>query len=60
MMPEMDGIALLREARRLDPNLVGVLMTGAGTIARAVEANESRRAPILFSSHLIQVSFCRC
>jgi signal transduction histidine kinase len=38
MMPEMDGIALLREARRLDPNLVGVMMTGAGTIARAVEA----------------------
>jgi signal transduction histidine kinase len=38
MMPEMDGIALLQAARQIDPDLVGVMMTGAGTIATAVEA----------------------
>jgi two-component system sensor histidine kinase/response regulator len=37
-MPGMDGIALVREALSIDPNLVGVLMTGHGTIATAVEA----------------------
>ena len=38
MMPQMDGIALLQAARQTDPHLVGVMMTGAGTIATAVEA----------------------
>lgn len=38
MMPEMDGIELLEKAQKLDPNLVGILMTGQGTIATAVEA----------------------
>src|SRR5579884_337245 len=38
MMPEMDGIALLKEAKELDPNLVGIIMTGEGTISTAVEA----------------------
>lgn len=38
MMPEMDGIALLRQAFEIDPNLVGIIMTGAGTIGTAVEA----------------------
>src|SRR5262245_48021363 len=38
MMPGMDGIALLQAARQVDPHLVGVMMTGAGTIATAVEA----------------------
>jgi PAS domain S-box-containing protein len=37
-MPEMDGITLLREACRVDPHLVGIIMTGQGTIATAVEA----------------------
>ncbi len=37
-MPGMDGIALLRAALELDPNLVGIMMTGQGTIATAVEA----------------------
>jgi hypothetical protein len=41
MMPEMDGITLLAEARRIDPQLVGIIMTGAGTIATAVEAMKS-------------------
>jgi len=38
MMPEMDGIALLRAAHEVDPDLVGIVMTGQGTIDSAVEA----------------------
>ena len=38
MMPEMDGIALLRGAHEVDPDLVGIVMTGQGTIDSAVEA----------------------
>lgn len=41
MMPEMDGITLLTAARRRDPNLVGIIMTGEGTITTAVEAMKS-------------------
>jgi two-component system sensor histidine kinase/response regulator len=37
-MPDMDGIELLRAALALDPFLVGILMTGHGTVDRAVEA----------------------
>lgn len=38
MMPEMDGIALLRRAIEIDPDLAAVIMTGQGTIDTAVEA----------------------
>jgi signal transduction histidine kinase len=38
MMPFMDGIALLREARNIDGDLVSIIMTGHGTIGTAVEA----------------------
>lgn len=38
VMPGMDGIELLKAARDRDPDLVGVIMTGEGTIATAVEA----------------------
>jgi DNA-binding NtrC family response regulator len=38
MMPFMDGIALLREARGIDGDLVSIVMTGQGTIDTAVEA----------------------
>lgn len=38
MMPEMDGIALLRAAQEIDPRIVGVVMTGHGTIDTAVAA----------------------
>jgi two-component system sensor histidine kinase/response regulator len=41
MMPEMDGIALLRAALEIDPQLVGIMMTGQGTISTAVEAMQS-------------------
>jgi len=37
-MPEMDGISLLRAALEIDKSLVGILMTGQGTIATAVDA----------------------
>jgi len=38
MMPEVDGIALLREALKIDADLVAIVLTGEGTIATAVEA----------------------
>jgi len=38
MMPGLDGIALLRAAQQIDPDLVGIIMTGAGTISSAVDA----------------------
>src|SRR6266508_5759408 len=38
MMPGTDGIQLLREGLQIDPNLVGIIMTGQGTIQTAVEA----------------------
>ena len=37
-LPGMDGVALLRVALSIDQNVVGILMTGHGTIATAVEA----------------------
>jgi DNA-binding NtrC family response regulator len=41
IMPGTDGIALMRAAREIDPGLVGVIMTGRGTIDTAVEAMKS-------------------
>ncbi len=41
MMPGMDGIAVLRAALKINPDLVGLIMTGAGTISTAVEAMKS-------------------
>ena len=41
MMPGMDGISLLQQALEIDPNLVGIIMTGQGTIQTAVEAMKS-------------------
>lgn len=38
MMPEMNGIALLRAALQIDPHLAVVVMTGHGTIDSAVAA----------------------
>jgi len=38
MMPEMDGIDLLRAAQQIDRDLVGIVMTGHGTIDTAVKA----------------------
>ncbi|MFH1934050.1 MAG: PAS domain S-box protein [Pseudomonadota bacterium] len=38
MMPEMDGIALLKSGLEIDPNLICIIMTGHGTVQTAVEA----------------------
>ncbi len=38
MMPGMDGIQLLRAALEIDPDLVGIIMTGQGSVPTAVEA----------------------
>jgi two-component system sensor histidine kinase/response regulator len=38
MMPEMDGITLINAAKRLDPALGAIVMTGHGTIDTAVRA----------------------
>ncbi len=38
MMPVIDGIALVREAMKIDPNVVCIMMTGQGTIQTAVDA----------------------
>lgn len=38
MMPGMDGIQFLRKALEIDPNIIGIIMTGQGTIQTAVEA----------------------
>jgi two-component system, sensor histidine kinase and response regulator len=41
MMPQTNGIELLRQALAIDSHIVGVLMTGQGTIDTAVEAMKS-------------------
>jgi signal transduction histidine kinase len=38
MMQGMDGITFLKAALAIDPSLVGIMMTGEGSIATAVEA----------------------
>jgi two-component system sensor histidine kinase/response regulator len=38
MMPEMDGIALIDAAKKIDPSLEALVMTGHGTIDTAVRA----------------------
>lgn len=38
MMPDMNGIELYREALKIDPNMVGIMMTGQGTVQTAIEA----------------------
>jgi two-component system sensor histidine kinase/response regulator len=41
MMPEMDGIALLQAAHAVDPQVVGIVMTGHGAIDTAVKAMQA-------------------
>jgi diguanylate cyclase (GGDEF)-like protein/PAS domain S-box-containing protein len=41
MMPGMDGVQLLSGALKIDPQLVGILMTGMGTIETAVQAMQA-------------------
>ncbi len=41
MMPEMDGIELLKYALKTDPSLVVIIMTGYGTIRTAIQAKKA-------------------
>lgn len=41
MMPEMDGVAFLREAFAIDPTMAGIVMTGHGTLDTAVQAMQA-------------------
>jgi len=41
MMPDMDGVALLRAAQQIDPDMVGIVMTGHATIDTAVKAMQA-------------------
>ncbi|HVY93432.1 MAG TPA: response regulator, partial [Bryobacteraceae bacterium] len=41
MMPEMDGIAFLREALAIDPCIAAIVMTGHGTLDTAVQAMQA-------------------
>lgn len=38
MMPELGGLAVLQAALEIDPHLIGIMMTGHGTVQTAVEA----------------------
>lgn len=38
MMPGIDGLGLVQEARTIDPDLACIIMTGEGTVASAVQA----------------------
>jgi DNA-binding NtrC family response regulator len=38
MMPELDGIVLFKNMLAIDADMVGIIMTGQGTIQTAVEA----------------------
>ncbi len=40
-MPEMDGISFLRAALVVDGNLIGIMMTGQGSISTAVSAMQA-------------------
>jgi two-component system sensor histidine kinase/response regulator len=40
-MPGRDGISLLQEAMKIDPDIVGIIMTGQGTIDTAIGAMKS-------------------
>ncbi|WP_447977073.1 FliH/SctL family protein [Candidatus Nitrospira bockiana] len=46
-LPDVDGIALLEGAVKDDPRLVGLIMTGFGTVDLAVKAMKSGAADIL-------------
>ena len=37
MMPEMNGVELLKHAREIDPHLMGIILTGKGTLETTTE-----------------------
>jgi len=38
LMPDVDGLAVLRRARELDPHVTAVIITGYGTLENAIDA----------------------
>jgi DNA-binding response OmpR family regulator len=53
-MPDMDGLAVLRQIREIDPRAPVIMLTGAGTEAREKQARELGVADFLakgFSLH---------
>jgi DNA-binding NtrC family response regulator len=54
MMPRKDGIQLLREAMENEPALVGIIMTGQGTISTAVEAMKTGAFDYLLKPFTLQ------
>jgi two-component system, NtrC family, response regulator AtoC len=46
-MPEMDGITLLRELRRIDPDVPAIVVTAFGSIETAVDAMKAGAADFL-------------
>lgn len=55
MMPGMDGIELLRQALTIDPQLVGIIMTGQGTVQTAVEAMKLGAFDYVFKPFKLQM-----
>lgn len=46
-LPDGDGIAVLEHAQRLDPRIIGVVMTGAADVEQAVRAMKAGAADFL-------------
>jgi DNA-binding NtrC family response regulator len=62
VMPQMSGIELLDEVKKMSPNVPVILMTGQGTINSAVEAMQKGAFDYIlkpFSSEVIQVAVKR-
>lgn len=55
MMPGMDGVQLLKSAHEIDPSLTGIIMTGQGSIATAVEAMKSGAFDYILKPFNLQV-----
>ncbi|MDF0672821.1 MAG: response regulator [Nitrospira sp.] len=47
LLRDRDGIAVLEEAQRIDSRIIGVVMTGAATVERAVRAMKAGAADFL-------------
>ncbi|MBE0427664.1 MAG: response regulator [Nitrospirae bacterium] len=48
VMSDIDGITMLRSAMEIDPNIVGIIMTGKGTIQTAVDAMKAGAFDYIF------------
>ena len=58
-MPDMDGLAVLREIRAVDPQAPVIMLTGAGTVERERQARELGVTDFLakgFSLHELAVA----